>query len=730
MRKIVIMVGMAIVVFLLFTIFSVNNSVQGSAQLSAIKDLYFPVLERVDANIVRLDKMEEQYTQLVMTGERDLLKQAGDFNDLADQAFVEMAASYPAREHEVAKLRADFKRYNELAAKTSVGFLDRSGADLIEQSTEMNRVLADVRGGLKAFRRSSYDNFVQTLADSQRAARLSLFMGIALGVMNLVFMGVLVYFIRNNMTMLSVIAEQNATLEQRVAERTAQLSQKTNDINSMLQNMKLGVCTVVPGNRIHHEYSAYLRTIFDIGEVADQDLLDSLFSRSALGADTKDQVAVALGAIIGEDAMMFEFNGHLLSREMQILGEDGRYKIIQMDWSPIVNDRDTVDKVLLIAQDVTHMRELELASAQQKEELDIIARIIMISVGKFDDFIASALRFGAENRKLIQGAPGRDPDVIAALFRNMHTIKGNARTYELTLITDAAHAAEQHYDLLRKDDQAEWNAARLLAQLDEVEAAIARYVEVNEDKLGRKGRAADLLTTRGAFVANAEIDELRSMAAEAAAGGAPGDLAGLRAAIDRLGLVPLERLVSGVADSLSSLSKELHKPAPSVTVANGDIAFNSGFAEALKSALMHIARNSLDHGIETPDDRVRAGKRAQGQIRLVHERRGDRMELSISDDGRGLDLQRLFEKGVAAGIFGAGEQPAPEAVAAIIFRAGLSTAERITQVSGRGVGMDAVRALLSEQGAEIRVALGEQRAQLGLTAFSLVISVPPAACCH
>ena len=223
-------------------------------------------------------------------------------------------------------------------------------------------------------------------------------MGLGLGVMNLAFMAVLVFFIRNNVRMMAIIAQQNETLEARVAERTAQLSQKTSDINAMLQNMSLGVSTVVPGNRIHPEYSNYLRTLFNVEDLAGKDLLASLFGHSTLSADVKDQVAAALGAILDEDAMMFELNGHLLPREMR-LDLCGAQKIVQMDWTPIVGGRGVVEKVLLITQDVTHLRELEASTAHQQDELDIISKIIKISVGKFDTFIESARGYVADIRR-------------------------------------------------------------------------------------------------------------------------------------------------------------------------------------------------------------------------------------------------------------------------------------------------------------------------------------------
>jgi len=253
MGKIFLLVGLAIVIFMAFSAYSVRKEIQGSAQLAAIKDLYFPVLQRLDANIVRIDKMEELYIQVVVAGDRDMIAKAADLSAQGDKAFAEISGLYPGKEAPVEHLRADLKAYQQLATKTSSAFLDQTGGDMEALTGSMNKALETVRADLASFRKASYDEFVATLQGSEQDARVRLIMGLALGVMNLAFMAVLVYFIRNNVKMMGVIAEQNATLEKRVAERTAQLSQKTNDINAMLQNMKLGVSTVISGNRIHPE---------------------------------------------------------------------------------------------------------------------------------------------------------------------------------------------------------------------------------------------------------------------------------------------------------------------------------------------------------------------------------------------------------------------------------------------------------------------------------------------
>ncbi len=121
------------------------------------------------------------------------------------------------------------------------------------------------------------------------------------------------------------------------------------------------------------------------------------------------------------------------------------------------------------------------------------------------------------------------------------------------------------------------------------------------------------------------------------------------------------------------------------------------------------------------------GKPSAGTLSFTCERRDDQLELHVGDDGRGLALQALFRKGVSLGLFQADDKPPRQAVADIVFRSGLSTAGQVTQVSGRGVGMDAARAFLAEQGASIAIVLLNEATELGFAPFKFVIRVPAAA---
>jgi two-component system chemotaxis sensor kinase CheA len=114
-------------------------------------------------------------------------------------------------------------------------------------------------------------------------------------------------------------------------------------------------------------------------------------------------------------------------------------------------------------------------------------------------------------------------------------------------------------------------------------------------------------------------------------------------------------------------------------------------AEEISDPLLHMVRNSIDHGIETPAERVAAGKDPTARVQLAAYHQSGQIVITISDDGRGLNRDKIFAKAVERGLVQAGDQLTDSEVFLLIFEAGFSTAEKVTDISGRGVGMDVVR---------------------------------------
>nr|WP_318272670.1 chemotaxis protein CheA [Paracoccus saliphilus] len=210
-------------------------------------------------------------------------------------------------------------------------------------------------------------------------------------------------------------------------------------------------------------------------------------------------------------------------------------------------------------------------------------------------------------------------------------------------------------------------AERLDALMDSVGELV--ILEARLTELARESRDAALMAT---------AEQITRLAAR------------LRDSTMTMRMVPMRSLVARFRRLVLGLSDTLGKPI-SFNVLGEDTELDKTVIEKLADPIVHILRNSLDHGLETPEERLAAGKPAEGRVELSAEHAGAEVLIRIRDDGRGMNPDKLRTKAVAAGLI------APDAVLteaqcfALIFEPGFSTAAAVTEISGRGVGMDVVR---------------------------------------
>ena len=163
------------------------------------------------------------------------------------------------------------------------------------------------------------------------------------------------------------------------------------------------------------------------------------------------------------------------------------------------------------------------------------------------------------------------------------------------------------------------------------------------------------------------------------------------------------------------LAKDLEKENPQIVVNEVPCFFTLEGEHLLSNVFVHLVRNSLDHGIESAEDRKRSGKKIYGTLSVNISVNGSDLMIVYEDDGAGLDLDVIRKKAVATGVLSS-EESDPQMIANSIFSAGLSTAEATSEISGRGVGMDAIRSYLDKVGCSIDLKIkpfqadGSQRA--------------------
>lgn len=145
--------------------------------------------------------------------------------------------------------------------------------------------------------------------------------------------------------------------------------------------------------------------------------------------------------------------------------------------------------------------------------------------------------------------------------------------------------------------------------------------------------------------------------------------------------------------------------------------------EKIGDPLVHLVRNSLDHGIETPEERIAAGKPETGIIRLSAYHKGGNICIEISDDGKGINRERLLRKGREAGAVGPDEELSDDRIIDLIFLPGVSTAEKVSDLSGRGVGMDVVRRNIRELQGQIEIHSREGQGTTMLIRLPLTLAI-------
>lgn len=190
----------------------------------------------------------------------------------------------------------------------------------------------------------------------------------------------------------------------------------------------------------------------------------------------------------------------------------------------------------------------------------------------------------------------------------------------------------------------------------------------------------------------------------------------LQTDLRRVRIVQFSSIAERLHHLVRQVGRELDKEVR-LDIAGGNIELDRSMLEKMGAPLEHLLRNAIAHGIESAAMRKQTGKPAVGCIKIILAQEGNDVIMQVSDDGQGLDLERIREKAIAASLLKADFSASESELAALIFEPGLSTADEITTIAGRGIGMDVVRATVLAQGGTLDVST---QSGIGLT-FKMVL---------
>ena len=486
---------------------------------------------------------------------------------------------------------------------------------------------------------------------------------------------------------------------------TVEAQTSSNELQAeVLQNMRQGALIFDRNQEITSKHSPYIATIFDRMPSPQEDALEFLFQGTEVSHSELEQMKFQIQGLMGMSLLQWKISSSAFIKETYIARESGRL-MLRYNYFPVQSE-NSITGVMVVVEDITALKAEEDKVDHKRRQMEKIFSLLQVSDTIFDLFRTETGNLFdnlKKDLKLLKKSGEDDYVGIAErMFRYVHTIKGNSRLFKLNSIQDVAHNVEDYLSNIAqgKVPFTEESVAELTDRLMEINEEIYSYTSLRREILGRFDRKNDKtirhklqwvksLTRQlssSLRTTGVDIRRVESLQWE------------LNRAITSIEKTSILEYAERYNDMLVDLATHLGKK---IEPLQHELEFRYFLPESIgkiNDILIHCLRNSIDHGIEYPQERIAAGKSAKGLITLESRAEAGKIFISLTDDGKGIDPEAVALKAVEYGLINKEEldQLSDTEKLKFIFSSGFSTLSQTTTVSGRGVGMDAVLAIADE----------------------------------
>jgi HAMP domain-containing protein/HPt (histidine-containing phosphotransfer) domain-containing protein len=479
------------------------------------------------------------------------------------------------------------------------------------------------------------------------------------------------------------LQEMNRTLEHKVTARTAELALKNRDLELVLDNVDQGFITLSPQGVVCGQPSRIVSTWFG-DRYAGVPLADYV-GKVAESFGAKFRLAWAQ---VEEDVLPLEVSLDQLPSRLE--GADRTWSVRYLPF----RRNGSLEGVLVVVDDITERLAHEREEAQQTELMHAFRKFMTDRTG-FMAFMSDATTMV---KKVGMGAV--EPEQLVSFKRMLHTIKGNAGVMGLPMVARLCHTLEDQ--LAEAGETSETTVRELTGHWN----AIRRHVQQFVDE------------TRQPFV---ELSEPEYASLVSYLSGSDGQAEMLRQVLTWR-LEPAARSLERLAEQAKALAERLGKGDVDVEVRASRVRLDPRTWMPFYSDLVHLVRNAIDHGLETPEERREAGKPVNAKLVLRAEMTAESLLFEVSDDGRGIDWQRIAEKARKQGL----PHRTPADLTLALYADGISTADEVTDISGRGVGMAAFKNRVDALHGTVEVRSAKNAGTSWLIRFPVATAAAPA----
>ncbi len=487
----------------------------------------------------------------------------------------------------------------------------------------------------------------------------------------------------------ALIAWLLSWMEKQLQKGEKEIRKVSGELSLMLDNLGQGVLTFDTAGFVGPVHSRKANSMLGKRDLHGVHVTELLGSNQEEREEFEDWIKLVKEPRFLKRWEHYEKLNPLLERTLE---HAGQARTLALEYKPVLED-EQLARILLLTTDITETRLAEDALERAREQRDIEVRELHSAFGTEPAILEQLVDVAKDTLREAEGLRSLEDlaDPGGKLHRDLHTLKGNSGTLDFDTLASAAGDLEDVLAGVRSHpDPGDWEKWRQL--LPGLAQAIEHLEGLREKR--NAGSVGSLSVNRERF--NAILGLLRADSLD-------GPEAATR--LEALDSVPFGRCCTHYPRLLKSQAERLGRAEPELNIHGADQWVPRSLVPVFDTCLVHLIRNALAHGIE--DDHVRAtrGKSRSGRIEITAEIGEQWASLSVSDDGGGIDVERLVQKALAANhlsqadVAALGDQDKID----LVFRAGLSSRESVDELSGRGVGMDAVKHAVEQQGGTIAV---------------------------
>lgn len=486
-------------------------------------------------------------------------------------------------------------------------------------------------------------------------------------------------------------------LEEMVATRTRELSQLNQTLSALLDSLGQGFFIFNSDGKIL--------------DVSSKACLHTLECRPN-GKDVWDVFKIPENKVDGfKKWMQTIFMEMLPFEDLSPLGPTNfahtANRNISLEYHPLRSSEGGIEGIVVVASDITSLVEAQRQAEVEKEHAKLIINMIK-SKREISRFIQEAQSMvGSIAHETAKSAETLDAE---NLFRHLHTLKGGAALFSIKDVADACHKGESLLAQF-KESPSEEVYLNLQTQCAAIPTSFESFLFETKNILGTSILSAERQL-------EIPLGKWNHFAAQVAS--LPGGSPVAQAFLEEYVMEPVSHFLEPYSEVMLRLAEKIEKAVTPLTITNGSVRVLPEVYNSLFATFVHAFRNAVDHGIETPQVRIENGKPAEGHVdvstQLISEGNSSILKICIQDDGAGIDpakvRAKLQSKGVDVG------HESDHQVIQHIFDSQFSTRDQVTEISGRGVGMDAIKIAAKELKGHVWV-----ESELGKGTL-LVIEVP------